>query len=77
MSRKRFRRDCIASSDNYSISRKLHREYLKECHEKNQVYLETIIITIKVPYINVFGKKVRISEEEVQKLQGSVTILYL
>ena len=33
MRRKRFKKDRICSSDNYLISRELHKEYLQQCHE--------------------------------------------
>ena len=40
--RKRFKRACIASSSNYAQSKKAHRAYLKECHEKNNIILMAI-----------------------------------
>lgn len=36
--RQRIKRACVASSSNYAQSKKAHRAYLKEQHEKKQYY---------------------------------------
>ena len=40
--RQRINRACVASSSNYAQSKKAHRAYLKECHEKNNIILMVI-----------------------------------
>lgn len=40
--RQRINRACVASSSNYAQSKKVHRAYLKEQHEKNNIILMTI-----------------------------------
>lgn len=40
--RQRINRACIASSSNYAQSKKAHRAYLKEQHEKNNIILMAI-----------------------------------
>ena len=45
--RKRINRACIASSSNYAESKRVHREYLKEEHNKNNVILMSIPSVIK------------------------------
>lgn len=42
MKRKRINRACIASSSNYDESKKAHREYIIEEHNKNNVILMSI-----------------------------------
>lgn len=42
MKRKRFNRACITSSSNYAESKKAHREYIREEHNKNNVILMSI-----------------------------------
>lgn len=45
MKRKRINRACIASSSNYTESKKAHREYIREEHNKNNVILMSISST--------------------------------
>lgn len=52
--RKRFKAARIASSDNYELSRRIHSQYLKRWHIKEQ------------KYIRVFGELIPISEEELR-----------
>lgn len=40
--RQRINRACVASSSNYTQSKKVHRAYLKEQHEKNNIILMAI-----------------------------------
>lgn len=42
MKRRRINRACIASSSNYAESKKAHREYIREEHNKNNVILMSI-----------------------------------
>lgn len=65
--RKRINRNCLASSENYEASKKIHAEYLKEQHEKNVKEVEIIstsIVVKKQKYVSVFGTLIPISETE-------------
>lgn len=65
--RKRINRNCLASSENYEASRRLHTEYIQEQHEKNIKEVEIIsasIIVKRQKYISVFGKLIPVSESE-------------
>lgn len=66
--RKRINRNCLASSENYEASRRLHTEYIQEQHEKNVREIEIIstsVIIKKQKYICVFGKLVPVTDEEI------------
>lgn len=60
--RKRFRKDRIASSENYKLSIKTHREFIISEHEK---FTNLEISTRKVSYIRVFDKLIPVSELDV------------
>lgn len=89
--RKRFRRSRLASSDQYFQSKDLHREYIKECHERNKEIVESLSIDITVsrpsaqrrtftnkkPFIKVFGTLVAITIEEVNIVDTSMTIVWI
>ena len=65
--RKRINRNCLASSENYEASKKIHSDFLKEQHEKNVKEVEVIsasIIVKRQKYISVFGKLISVSESE-------------
>lgn len=48
MKRKRINRACITSSSNYDESKKAHKEYIREEHNKNNVILMSIpSVTVK------------------------------
>ena len=49
MKRKRINRACIASSSNYAESKKAHREYIIEEHNKNNVILMSISSVLVKP----------------------------
>lgn len=72
MKRKRFKRNRLASSENYASSKRLHIQYLREWHEENVSLLEEI--TVKQRYIRVFGQLVQVSEEELR--MHNTLILY-
>lgn len=40
--KQRINRACVASSNNYAQSKKAHKAYLKEQHEKNNIILMAI-----------------------------------
>lgn len=66
--RKRINRNCLASSENYEASKKIHADFLKEQHEKNVKEVEIIsasIIVKRQKYISVFGKLIPVSESEI------------
>ena len=65
--RKRINRVCLASSENYEASRRLHTEYIQEQYEKNVKEVEIIsasIVIKKQKYVSVFGKLIPVSETE-------------
>ena len=55
--RERFKTTRVCSSDNYALSKKLHKQELSKNHCKLQEMLvKEEIILKKVAYIKVFGK---------------------
>lgn len=65
--RKRIKRNCLASSENYEASRKVHSEFLKEWHEENIKEVEVISASIVIKrqkFVSVFGKLIPISEAD-------------
>lgn len=78
MQRKRFNRIAICNSSNYEVSRKVHRDYIKEQHVINADVLTVITTEITVKrqaFINVFGKLIPISEVEVSQ-HKNLNIIY-
>lgn len=67
--RKRINRAAVCSSDNYELSKKIHRQYLKELHESF-----SIEITVKVPYVRCFGNLIEITNEEANNLNPTLVI---
>lgn len=62
MKRKRINRACIASSSNYAESKKAHKEYIKEEHNKNNVILMSIPSVLVKPKTDI-----EIFEENLKK----------
>lgn len=62
MKRKRINRACIASSSNYAESKKAHKEYIREEHNKNNVILMSIPSVIVKPKTDI-----EIFEENLKK----------
>lgn len=62
MKRKRINRACIASSNNYTESKKAHREYIREEHNKNNVILMSIPSVLVKPKTDI-----EIFEENLKK----------
>lgn len=60
--RKRINRACIASSSNYAESKKAHREYIIEEHNKNNVILMSIPSVLVKPKTDI-----EIFEENLKK----------
>lgn len=73
--RQRINRAAICSSDNYAVSKRLHREYLAETHKARIENINMFSSSsekpagkmIGRPYVNVFGHKVYLSPSEAEK----------
>lgn len=75
--RKKFKINRIASSDNYSLSRKVYRQYLENCHKANVEVIEQMtssLVIKKQKYVAVFGKLVPVSEEEL-RIHNTTTLI--
>lgn len=77
--RKRFKQSRVCSSDNYTLSKKLHKAFLIEEHNKNAVVIEHIIekCSTKKAFVRVFGELMPITIEEAERIGTSVTIIWL
>ena len=77
--RQRFKQSRVCSSDNYVLSKKLHKAFLVEEHNKNAVVLEHIITknSIKKAYVKCFGKLMPITVEEAKELGTAVTVIWI
>lgn len=72
--RQRINRAAICSSNNYSLSKKLHREYLAETHKARIENInmfsssseKSVGKVIGRPYATVFGHKVFLSPSEAE-----------
>lgn len=62
MKRKRINRACVASSSNYAESKKAHREYIREEHNKNNIILMSIPSALVKPKTDI-----EIFEENLKK----------
>lgn len=67
--RKKINRKAICSSDNYELSKKVHKEYLREIHENFNIE-----ITVKIPYIKCFGTLIKITIEETRHIEPTLVI---
>ena len=77
--RKRFKQSRVCSSDNYVLSKKLHKAFLIEEHNKNAVVIEHIIekCSTKKAFVRCFGEFMPITLEEAERIGTSVTIIWL
>ena len=77
--RKRFKQTRVCSSDNYVLSKKLHKAFLIEEHNKNAVVLEHIITknSTKKAFVRCFGELIPITIEEAERIGTSVTVIWL
>ena len=77
--RKRFKTSRLCSSENYIISKKLHKAFLIEEHNKNALVLEHIITkdSTKKAFVRCFGELMPITLEEAERIGTSVTIIWL
>lgn len=78
--RKRFKVDRVCSSENYTLSRKYHVEFLEKEHKTNSVilqkYQEVRITNKGIPYVKCFGKLIQITAEEAETLKGISTVVW-
>lgn len=80
--RQRINRAAICSSDNYAVSKRLHREYLKSTHEDRVANIAMMSFTgkgkhIGRPYAYVFGHKVYLSTSEANMVkEAGITVHY-
>lgn len=83
--RPRINKNAICSSDNYTVSKRLHRDYLNATHEQriaeisNMNLSETTTTTHNIgrPYTMVFSNKVFLSIAEAKSTKESgLTIHY-
>lgn len=69
--RKRFNRNAVCSSENYSASKKAHLELLKEQHEhfcgimiSSDSPVDNVFTGPRFKTIRIFGKEMRVTTEE-------------
>ena len=75
--RERFKTTRVCSSDNYALSKKLHKQELSKNHCKLQEMLvKEEIVLRKVAYIKVFGKFIPLSSMEIPLYEGKTEIIY-
>ena len=72
--RKRFNVNRICSSENYHLSISVHRKDLLKNHTDNKEYFESI--KVKLPYTLCFGKRINLTQRDVEMLGNSVTIYW-
>lgn len=75
--RERFKTTRVCSSDNYALSKKLHKQELSKNHCKLQEMLvKEEIVLKKVAYIKVFGKFIPLSSMEIPLYEDKTEIIY-
>lgn len=75
--RERFKTTRVCSSDNYALSKKLHKQELSKNHCKLQeMLIKEEIVLKKVAYIKVFGKFIPLSSMEIPLYKGKTEIIY-
>ena len=77
--RKRFKTSRLCSSENYVISKRMHKTFLIEEHNKNALVLEHIITknSTKKAFVRCFGELMPITLDEAERRGTSVTIIWL
>ena len=77
--RKRFKTSRLCSSENYVISKRMHKTFLIEEHNKNALVLEHIITknSTKKAFVRCFGELLPITLEEAKRIGTSVAIIWL
>lgn len=75
--RERFKTNRVCSSDNYALSKKLHKQELSKNHCKLQeMIIKEEIVLKRVAYIKVFGKLIPLSSMEIPLYEGKTEIIY-
>ena len=75
--RERFKTTRVCSSDNYALSKKLHKQELSKNHCKLQeMLIKEEIVLKKVAYIKVFGKFIPLSGMEIPLYEDKTEIIY-
>lgn len=76
--RRRFKQCRICSSENYILSRQIHRRYIREWHanhsEEIRIISERIVVRQRY-YVMCFGNLVEITETEAIRMQSCMTII--
>ena len=77
--RQRFKTSRLCSSDNYEISRKIHKQDIISSHNNNKAVIAAIVErrTNKIPYVRVFGELMQISLEEATEINNTITVIWL
>ena len=77
--RKRFKTSRLCSSDNYVVSRKVHKQDIINSHNNNKPIIAAIVEsrTNKIPYVRAFGEIMQISIEEATEINNTITVLWL
>ena len=76
--RQRFKTSRLCSSDNYVISKRIHKQDIINSHNNNKAVIAAIVERrTKIPYVRVFGELMRISIEEATEINNTITVLWL
>ena len=77
--RKRFKTSRLCSSDNYIVSKRIHRQDIINSHNNNKSIIATMVAkkTDKTPYVRIFGELMKISMEEATMVNTAVTVIWL
>ena len=77
--RQRFKTSRLCSSDNYIVSKRIHRQDIINSHNNNKSIVATMVAkrTDKTPYVRIFGELMKISMEEATMVNTAVTVIWL
>lgn len=75
--RQRFKTSRLCSSDNYVVSKRIHKQDIINSHNNNKAVIAAIVERRKIPYVRVFGELMRISIEEATEINNTITVLWL
>lgn len=76
--KKRFSPNRICSSDNYLLSKQIHRNYIRRWHAEHSDEILVITQSISIHqrcYVKCFEKLVEISEDDAIRLETCMTII--
>ena len=75
--RQRFKTSRLCSSDNYVISKKIHKQDIINSHNNNKAIIAAIVERrTKIPYVRVFGELMQISIEEATEINNTITVIW-